>query len=216
MVKLFHRLAMASTAPLAPRAQRTRTALLAAGLDLLSEKPIDALSIDEVVLRAGVAKGSFFNHFDDKAAFGQAVGAVVREELEAWIGRANAGVVDPVERLAGGMATAFRFALEERTKAIVMLRSLSGVTTRAHPLNRGVVADLDAVEAMGLLGPEAARGGVRYWIGLCQVAMLNIIERPPEAGEGSVRLHDMIVLGLCGLGIDAAKARETAARASTV
>ena len=205
---------MASTAPLAPRAQRTRTALLTAGLDLLSEKPIDALSIDEVVLRAGVAKGSFFNHFADKAAFGHAVGAMVREELEEWIGRANAGVADPVERLAGGMATSFRFALEERVKAIVMFRSLSGVTTRAHPLNRGVVADLDAVEAMGLLGPEAERGGVRYWIGLCQVAMLNIIERPPEPGEGNARLYEMIVLGLCGLGIDAARAREVAERVS--
>lgn len=207
---------MASPAPLAPRAQRTRSALLAAGLELLSEKPIDALSIDEVVLRAGVAKGSFFNHFADKAAFGHAVGAIVREELEDRIGRANAGIADPVERLAGGMATAFRFALDERVKAIVMLRSLSGVTTRAHPLNRGVVADLDAVEAAGLLGPEAARAGVRYWVGLCQVAMLNIIERPPEAAEGDARLHDMIVLGLAGLGIDTARARDVATRVASV
>ena len=43
---------------LSPRAARTRTALVAAGFDLLAAKPIDALTIDEVVAAAGVAKGA--------------------------------------------------------------------------------------------------------------------------------------------------------------
>ena len=99
------------TAPaLSPRAQRTYRALVDAGLELLAERPIDAVAIDEIVGRAGVAKGSFFNHFADKAAFGQAVGAEIRVELEARIGAANAGVADPFARLAGGMRTGLAFA----------------------------------------------------------------------------------------------------------
>ena len=47
------------------RSAPTRAALVAAGFDLLVERPIDAIPIDEVVKRAGVAKGSFFNHFRD-------------------------------------------------------------------------------------------------------------------------------------------------------
>ena len=54
-----------ASASIHPRAARTRAALLAAGFDLLVERPIDAIPIDDVVARAGVAKGSFFNHFAD-------------------------------------------------------------------------------------------------------------------------------------------------------
>ena len=85
-----------------PRAARTRAALLAAGFELLAERPIDAIAIDEVVARAGVAKGSFFNHFTDKPGFANAIGAAVRMELEARVDAANDGVSDPVARLAGG------------------------------------------------------------------------------------------------------------------
>jgi hypothetical protein len=41
--------------------------------------------------------------------------------------------------------------------------------------------------------------------------MLNIIERQPGPVAAAERLHDMLVLGLCGLGIDEARAREVAA-----
>jgi len=60
--------------PANPRAQRTYRALVDAGLELLAERPIDALAIDEIVGRAGVAKGSFFNHFADKPALARRSG----------------------------------------------------------------------------------------------------------------------------------------------
>lgn len=84
---------MASQA-LHPRAARTRRAMLDAGFELLAERPIDAIAIDEVVARAGVAKGSFFNHFTDKPGFAGAIAAEVRLELEERVTDANAGVED--------------------------------------------------------------------------------------------------------------------------
>ncbi|MBA4051256.1 MAG: hypothetical protein C0472_05105, partial [Erythrobacter sp.] len=84
------------------RTGRTRAALIAAGLDLIASRPIDAIAIDELVAAAGVAKGSFFNHFADKHAFAEAVAAEVRAEVEAEVTRANAGRTDPVARIAGG------------------------------------------------------------------------------------------------------------------
>ena len=87
--------------PSNPRAQRTRTALLDAGFALLAERPIDAIAIDDIVARAGVAKGSFFNHFTDKPGFARALGEQVRLALEARVGAANRDVSDPVLRLAG-------------------------------------------------------------------------------------------------------------------
>lgn len=186
---------------LSPRAQRTYRALVDAGLELLVERPIDALAIDEIVARAGVAKGSFFNHFADKPAFGRAIGAEIRAELEQRIGAANADVADPFARLAGGMRTGLAFALDEPRKTAIMIRNAGNSTLRDQPLNQGVSADMNAAVATGRLRPEARASGVRFWLGLCQVLMANAVERRIDRTEGAVRLKEMLVLGLTGLGL---------------
>lgn len=199
-----------------PRAARTRAAMLAVGFDLLAERPIDAIAIDDIVARAGVAKGSFFNHFTDKQGFASEIGAQVRRELEQRVDLANAGVSDPVVRLAGGMRVAVEFALSERSRAIVMLRGLELSTGIDHDLNRGIRADIEALIAAGLARPEAARSGVRYWLGLCQIAQLNVIERQPSRADAGQRLRELLVLGLCGLGIAEDRARSVAATVASV
>ena len=189
--------------PANPRAQRTYRALVDAGLDLLAERPIDALAIDEIVGRAGVAKGSFFNHFADKPAFGRAIGAEIRAELEQRIGAANAGVADPITRLAGGMRTGLAFALDEPRKTAIMIRNSGNSTLRDQPLNQGVAADMNAAVATGRLRKEARQSGVRFWLGLCQVLMANAIERRIDQAEAARRLEEMLVLALTGLGLSA-------------
>lgn len=51
----------------------TRQALLGAGLALLTERGYSAVGVDEILLRAGVSKGSFYHQFPHKEAFGLAV-----------------------------------------------------------------------------------------------------------------------------------------------
>lgn len=198
---------MARPAP-APgsRAARTRSALLVAGFELLAERPIDALAIDDIVARAGVAKGSFFNHFADKSAFGMAIGAQIRAELEERIGTANAGVTDPFARLAGGMRIGLAFALDEPHKTTIMLRNSASATLRDHPLNQGIAADINAAIATARLRPEARQSGLRFWLGLCQVLMANAIERQIDRAEAARRLEEMLVLALTGLGLSASDA----------
>ncbi|MGN6595168.1 TetR/AcrR family transcriptional regulator [Sphingopyxis terrae] len=191
---------MAAQPVLSHRAARTRAALISAGFDLLAEKPIDAIPIDEVVAKASVAKGSFFNHFADKQAFAEAIATEVRLELEDQIARANNGVADPIARIAGGMRVGAEFALSNPKRTAVLLRSHGSSTARAHPLNKGVLGDFEAACALGLLRPEAKDSGVLYWLGLCQVLMTNLIERPFGTAEANRRMADMLILGLSGLG----------------
>ena len=184
-----------------PRAARTRAALIAAGFDLLVERSIDAIPIDDLVARAGVAKGSFFNHFTDKQAFAEAIAIEVRLELEDQVARANAGLTDPVARIAGGMRVGAEFAIRDPKRATVLLRSHGTSTARAHPLNRGLLEDIEAASYQDLLRPEAREAGVLYWLGLCQALMTNLIERPMTKAEAERRISDMIVLSLTGLGV---------------
>jgi hypothetical protein len=115
--------------------------------------------------------------------------------------RANAGVADPVARIAGGMAVGADFALSQPRRALVLLRSQVPATRQTHPLNRGLKEDVAAALAAGQLRPEAAEAGVVYWLGLCQVLMINLIETAPTRAEAALRLREMLVMGLSGLGV---------------
>lgn len=192
---------MTTQPDLSPRAKRTRAALIAAGFDLLVERPIDAIPIDDVVAKAAVAKGSFFNHFRDKQAFAEAIATEVRLELENQVALANADVVDPVARIAGGMRIGAEFAINEPKRTLVLLRSHGSSTARDHPLNKGLVDDFKMASENGLLKPEAQETGILYWMGLCQVLMSNLVERPMTRTQADRRISDMITLGLAGLGV---------------
>jgi AcrR family transcriptional regulator len=192
---------MATLLEISPRAARTRSALIAAGFDLLVERPIDAIPIDDVVAKAGVAKGSFFNHFVDKQAFAEAIATEVRLELEDHVTRANVNIVDPVARIAGGMRVCAEFAIKQPKRTTVLLRNAASSTARDHPLNKGLVDDFKAASANGAMKPEAQESGVLYWLGLCQVLMTNLVERPMTRTQADRRISNMITLGLSGLGV---------------
>lgn len=203
---------MSAQLDLSPRAARTRGALIAAGFELLAIKPIDAIPIDDVVAAAGVAKGSFFNHFADKQAFADAIATEVRLEVEQQVTLANAHVDDPVERIARGMCVVAEFALHHPKRTTVLLRSHANSTARAHPLNKGLVDDVEAACTLGLLRPEAQESGVLYWLGLCQILMANLVERKLPRAAYEQRLSDMLALGLTGLGVVSEECKEIVGR----
>jgi AcrR family transcriptional regulator len=203
-------MAMATRAELSPRAARTRAALIEAGFQLLVERSIDAIPIDDVIAKAGVAKGSFFNHFTDKQSFAGAIATEVRLELEALVTQANAGIANPVQRIAGGMRVGAEFAIIHPKRTTVLLRSHASSTMRAHPLNQGLVRDFEAAQTHGLLRGEAAESGVLFWMGLCQVLMASLVERRPNRVAAERRISEMIVLGLTGLGVPDVRATEIA------
>ena len=65
------------------RTLETRAKLVAAAQDIVSEGSYADLRTEEVVLRAGVAKGTFFAHFKDKdALMDQLIGARINECLD--------------------------------------------------------------------------------------------------------------------------------------
>lgn len=187
-----------------PRAQRTRKALLGAGLDLLADRPIDAIAIDELVARAGVAKGSFFNHFADKQAFADAISSVVRSEVEHTVSRVNQGIADPLERLAGGMIAAALFALAEPRRAAVLVRATSRMTPSDHPINRGLRADLDAAAGCGLIDPATLPDAIHYWLTCCQAALSLVVETAATPTAARDRVAGLLRLALRGLGATAA------------
>jgi len=69
--------------PLQKRARETRARLVAAAEAIVARDGFEALRVEEVVLKAGVAKGTFFAHFPDKdALMDLLIGARIDAELD--------------------------------------------------------------------------------------------------------------------------------------
>ena len=73
-------------------ALQTREALLDAGAALAEEHGLAGVSVNMVVARAGVAKGTFYVHFKDRAAFVDAMHARFHARVEAAVAEAIAGL----------------------------------------------------------------------------------------------------------------------------
>lgn len=80
------------------RTLETRSRLTSVADELVAEKGFEALRIEEVVLRAGVAKGTFFAHFKDKD---ELMDLLIGERISRLLDRMAAG---PAARNADELA----------------------------------------------------------------------------------------------------------------
>jgi hypothetical protein len=62
---------------------------------------------------------------------------------------------------------------------------------------------------------QAGHVGLAYWLGLCQVLMIHLIETSPAPEPAAARLEEMLVLGLTGLGVPADHAAAIAGNAAS-
>jgi AcrR family transcriptional regulator len=85
--------------------QRTRAALVDAGVALVAEEGLDAPSLDAICERAGFTRGAFYVHFRDRDEFLQAVMERVGAQfLDAVLADADDGDAKPGTALTGMIA----------------------------------------------------------------------------------------------------------------
>jgi AcrR family transcriptional regulator len=196
-----------------PRSERTRSALIAAGRRLFSERAVDAVTVDDIVQAAEVGKGSFYNHFADREGLLRAVSAEIRASVERAVDRANAEISDPAHRLARGVCTYLRYALDDPERAGVLARVHNGHTSLTAPLNRGLVDDIAKGLAASRFSVATLEAGVIYVLGVAQIAFVRVLEEP-TASVAVGLAQQMCALVLRGLGVAAAEADLIAAQAS--
>lgn len=113
-----------------------------AAQELLSTRSAEAVNVDEIAELADVAKGTFYNYFDDKDALIREVEDSVRVELERRIAETNADVVDPAARVARAFAAMLVWSLEDPTKSRTLLRMSPRFADPDSPINAGVRRDV--------------------------------------------------------------------------
>lgn len=76
-------------------ARKSREAWIEAAVDLLGEGGVDKVRVEPLARRLGVTKGSFYWHFEDRAALLDAM-------LQAWEQTGTEAVIEAVERTGAG------------------------------------------------------------------------------------------------------------------
>lgn len=200
--------------PQEPRRLKTRAALLAAGLKLLADRNIDAIAIDDIVQRAAVAKGSFFNHFADKDAFAEAIAAEIRGGVEAKVGLANRGVTDPALRVAQGICCYVQFALTDRAAAKIFARVHPTTVGADHPLNVGVRSDVQLGVTEKRFTLPSLEAGLIAVIGIAQELLASVITKKLSPDDARALATAALTVLLTGLAVESREAKRIATKAA--
>jgi AcrR family transcriptional regulator len=195
------------------RRVKTRSALLHAGRALLASRDIDGISIDEIVVTADVAKGSFYNHFADKEQFAREIGAAVRRQAEEAVSVANIGVSDPGARLARGLCVFLRFAIDNRDSAKVLWRLNPGSTMADAPINASLRQDLARGIRARRFSAVDVEAGLLLVMGLVVISMRHVLEERVATPAASIA-GNMAAAMLRALGLATAEAQSIAESAS--
>lgn len=157
--------------PRPPKRERTRRALLEAGLRVLAERG-DALTASDVVQAADVSNGTFYNHFTDRDAF---IRAIAHESLVALA----TGIADETE----GTDPAWRFAmgsirvLETARREPLWGRALLRLTELPAPPHEAIQTHLRADLADGLAAGRFTRGDDAITVDLVTGTLMSTLRR---------------------------------------
>ena len=187
----------------------TRGAILEAGVTLFAKRAVDAVSIDDITAAADIAKGSFYNHFEDKDDLAREITRAVRSEVEERVGAANRDIVDPAVRVTRALCVIVLFGLESPQRAHALLRLHAGATLPNTPSNRGVRADLEAGVKSSRFSHFAVQTGLMAILGTVQIALSRALDASiPDITKSDI--EDLAAFLLRGLGLSPAAAAKAA------
>ena len=133
------------------RADQTRQGLLDAGASLVEEHGLAGLSVNMVVARAGVAKGTFYVHFSDRSAFVDAMHERFHDSVQEAMAKALGGMPPGAERIYRRSEVYLDVSLANRGVKALGLETRSDPSARAsmavrrERLTAAGVADLKAM-----------------------------------------------------------------------
>jgi AcrR family transcriptional regulator len=148
-----------SVKPLRVRqAEATRNLLIAVARDNFTEHGYAATSIDDIIQRAGVARGALYHHFAGKEALFRAVYETVEGEVVSRVMDAAASESSPWDAVRAGLSAFLDACLEPGFRRIVVLDSVSvlqaqvlevGIDPVELPMLRAVLTPLLGTTTFG-------------------------------------------------------------------
>ena len=128
---------------------RTRAQIVEAGAMLLAERAPEALTVDAVVEAAGVAKGTFYYHFQGIEELAAAVGGKLLKSFDDLLAPVRLGMPDPIARMSFAFTEFVEKAIADPLWAQLVVRSAQAPTEFARSVRANLKADLAEARAQG-------------------------------------------------------------------
>ena len=188
----------------ARRAEETRHLLVSVARELFAERGFAATSIEDVVRRAGVARGALYHHFSGKDALFRSVYEAVLADAVSSVVAAALAAPEPWAAARAGLSAFLDACLEPAFRRVVVLDSVSvlhqqvwegGIEHVELPMLRTVLTPLVATDALPGVAVEPL---VHVALGGLYGAALFIARSPdPKAARGEAdAVLDAIIGGL--------------------
>jgi AcrR family transcriptional regulator len=182
----------------------TRQALIDATHDLLASRSMDGLSVDEIAMRADIAKGTFYNYFPDKDALAREVASDMRMRIENAITRTNEHIADAAERIGRAFCCVLGLARSTPKQAAAMMRLFPHATDPGAPMNSGVRRDVADGIAQGRIIAASEDVAIACIVGAFMAGVNRAVDLTAEQARGFAQELGTILLH--GLGLSRAQA----------
>jgi len=164
---------------------RTRAQLVSAAHSLFARHAVESVTVDEVVKEAGVAKGTFYTHFDDLQALITAVADDLVKSIDDLLQPGRLSLSDPAHRIAFSCCCFIDKALTDPAWANVLVRMATaaprgGETARSHLFEDLSELSKDLSGSMSpALGLEIVVGIMMQLLGAFAAGRLSWHDREP-------------------------------------
>jgi AcrR family transcriptional regulator len=176
---------------------RTRAQLLEGAKSLLAERPLAAITIDDIVTTSGVAKGTFYYHFKDVVELAGAIAHDLATDLDELIRPRRLDFDNPLERVGFGLLAFLGKAVEDHRWGRLVLNALPGSPEVGHSVRQNLLADLSEVKRAGRLGVDDIELAADLVIGIWREVTRGITDG--RLGPGTVDASCMAALRALGL-----------------
>lgn len=169
---------------------RTRAQLIAAANALFSRHAVESVTVDDVVSEAGVAKGTFYVHFEDLNALTAAVADDLIGRLDEMLQPQRRSIPDPLMRIAFGCNSFIAQAFADPAWATVVARMASSQPSVGQGARSRLREDLQQVFAQAApegvsleLALEVVIGILLQVLIACGQGRLSPADRPGAVGS---------------------------------
>lgn len=192
------------------RRARTRELLVETAARLFSQTHAEAVTIDDIIQAAGLAKGTFYNHFVDKAALSLEVRRRVMSRTDEGVAFLNAGIDDAAVRIARATCFYAGLAIRDPVHAGLLARNPPLGLASEVMSGTGALTDIAHGISSGRLRAASREAGAVFVIGSAW-SLMHWILTEPSLSAAALLTQQVASMTLKGLGLEGHEADHIAA-----
>ena len=187
---------------------RTRSQLVAAASSLFARQAVESVTVDDVVKEAGVAKGTFYVHFEDLHALAAAVAQDLIQSFDELLQPGRLSISDPALRIAFACSCFIDKAIIDPSWARVVARMANSAPNGLEVAGGRFLEDMRRFSKglpQAIISPEV---GLEIVAGI----MLHLLGAFGNGRLSRRHRNDAIEAILRAIGVDAKQVKSVIAR----